>query len=777
MRQNVTDATRNRGNVLDLVITASSSSPITRVSVDDLVTDHFAVLCDLITTKPRPPLKKITFRRYAAIDNSNFRKDLCECGFITQPACDVGGLIDQYHTELSCLVDRHAPLVQRNVTERPRTPWWCQEIGELKRQVRLLESTWRRSKTDDHRISYTKLRDRYCRTLASTKAAFYSKEIESASNDNRAMFRIANHLLGRKCMNRFPNDTIGPDAAADRFAYHFADKITSIRSQIQRPSANVENAQPCTVSSPLLAFQPASLEEVTTLIENGKIKSSMIDPLPIAILKANTSILAPILRNVINLSYESSTVPARLKHAVVTPLLKRSGLPVDDYASYRPISNLPYASKVLERHVSAQLRLHLQHNNIGDPFQSAYRPSHSVETAIVSIQDDILRSLDTRKHVVLVLLDLSAAFDTIDHDLLLAELDRIGVRGDALCWLASYLTDRTQCVNVEGHLSCNIQLRHRVPQGSVLGPLLFSVYCAGLSEVFSKHGIRYHVYADDTQLYVDFPRNDAASAADRISLCVTDVKVWLASRYLLLNETKTEAVLFSAPNNRVPQPPPLLIDICGCSVSTSANIRDLGVQLDSTMSMATHVSCTCRTAYAQLRGIARIRSSLPLRACKTLVHALVTSRLDFGNAALYGITGTLLHRLEMVQRFAARVVLCLRRRDQHNMTAALRELHWLPVAQRIQFKLLTLMHGAVHANTPCYLADRISPYVPCRSLRSADQFLIVVPKVNLERLGRRAFSCAGPTLWNSLPIGLRTQRDSKHFKRDLKTFLFNQAFS
>ena len=101
------------------------------------------------------------------------------------------------------------------------------------------------------------------------------------------------------------------------------------------------------------------------------------------------------------------------------------------------------------------------------------------------------------------------------------------MRGDALCWLASYLTDRTQCVNVDGHLSCNIQLRHGVPQGSVLGPLLFSVYCAGLSEVFSKHGIRYHVYADDTQLYVDFPRNDAASAADRISRCVIDVKVWL----------------------------------------------------------------------------------------------------------------------------------------------------------------------------------------------------------------------------------------------------------
>ena len=149
--------------------------------------------------------------------------------------------------------------MQRNVTERSHISWWCQELGELKRQLRLRERTWRRNRTDDHLICYTKLRDRYCRTLASTKAAIHCKEIGSASNDNRAVFRVANHLLGRKSMNLLPNDTSGPDAVADRFAYHFADKIN-------RPSANVDNAQLCIVSSPLLAFQPASFEEVTTLI-------------------------------------------------------------------------------------------------------------------------------------------------------------------------------------------------------------------------------------------------------------------------------------------------------------------------------------------------------------------------------------------------------------------------------------------------------------------------------------------------------------------------------
>ena len=159
------------------------------------------------------------------------------------------------------------------------------------------------------------------------------------------------------------------------------------------------------------------------------------------------------------------------------------------------------------------------------------------------------------------------------------------------------------------------------------------------------------------------------------------------------------------------------------------------------------------------------------------MHALVTSTLDFGNAALFGITGTLLHRLEMVQRAAARVVLCIDRRDHRSMTAALRELHWLPIAQRIEFKVLTLMHGAVHNSTPLYLSDRISTYTPARTLRSESQSLAVVPRINLERYGRRAFSCAGPTLWNALPLNLRTQQDPARFRRDLKTYLFNVAYS
>ena len=260
--------------------------------------------------------------------------------------------------------------MHRVFTERPHTPWWNHELDEMRRQVRLREREWRRNRTDDRRLCYTLLRDEYCRLLASTKAAFYSREIESASNDNRAMFRIANHLLGRKSGSVLPHDSGGPTAVANRFAHHFVDKLSLIRSQIQSTPAGGDNTQASIAPSFLQAFQPATLSDVMALINSGKTKSSKIDPLPITLLKANTAALAPFFVNLINMSYTSCTVPAHLKHAVVTPLLKRPGLPKDNYSKYLPISNLPYVSKLLECHVSAQLRLHLQNNNIEDHFQT-----------------------------------------------------------------------------------------------------------------------------------------------------------------------------------------------------------------------------------------------------------------------------------------------------------------------------------------------------------------------------------------------------------------------
>ena len=258
-----------------------------------------------------------------------------------------------------------------------------------------------------------------------------------------------------------------------------------------------------------------------------------------------------------------------------------------------------------------------------------------------------------------------------------------------------------------------------VPQGSVLGPILFNIYISPIADIFRRHQIRYHIYADDTQLYAECPPSDHTDALRHLRDCVDELKRWLDHNHLLLNESKTEAIVFRSTTLRVSSDE-RTVDVCGAAVPLLPAIRDIGVVLDNGLDMSAQVSNACRGAYFHLFRIAKIRKCLDTAACKTLVHSLVISRIDYGNAVLYGISDRLLHRLEMVQRSAARVVLRIRRGDRQSMTAALKLLHWLPVKWRVEYKILVIVFRALHDRTPAYLASLITPYVPSPSISWPD---------------------------------------------------------
>ena len=486
--------------------------------------------------------------------------------------------------------------------------------------------------------------------------------------------------------------------------------------------------------------------------------------------KDNIETLAPIITDIVNTSLQSGVVPAAMKHAIITPIIKKLGLDVNLNMNYRPISSLSVVSKTLERYVALELRRYLDDKCLNDPFQSAYRPGHSTETALVRIHNDLLLSIDSRRSVVLVLLDLTAAFDTLDHTVLLHRLRELGVDRTVLAWFTSYLVGRSNSVKIRQTTSSRQTLMYGVPQGSVLAPILFNIYISPIADIFRRHQIHYDIYADDTQLYAECPPSNHTDAIRQLRDCVDELKRWLDHNHLLLNESKTEAIVFRSATARV-TPDETTVNVCGSVVSLLPTIRDIGVILDNGLDMSAQVSNACRGTYFHLFHIAKIRKCLDTAACKTLVHSLVTSRIDYGNAVLYGISDRLLHRLEMVQRSAAKVVRRVRRGDRQSMTAALKLLHWLPVKWRVEYKLLVLVlvFRALHDRTPAYLASLISLYVPSRALRSAGQALLTVPQHNLERYGRRSFSCAGPTLWNALPEDIRVIANIYTFKTKLKT--------
>ena len=196
-------------------------------------------------------------------------------------------------------------------------------------------------------------------------------------------------------------------------------------------------------------------------------------------------------------------MPICYRKAVISPLLKKSNLDVNEFKNYRPVSNLPFLSKIIEKAVASQLNDHLNKNRLFEEHQSAYRKCHNTETALVKISNDLLLSADNKDVSILVLLDLSAAFDTIDHCILLNRLrESFGLDGTVLNWLKSYLTERKQCVKIDNYFSSELHLPFGVPQGSVLGPLLYTLYTVPLGCIIKKHNLNYHFYADDSQLYL-----------------------------------------------------------------------------------------------------------------------------------------------------------------------------------------------------------------------------------------------------------------------------------
>jgi hypothetical protein len=219
-----------------------------------------------------------------------------------------------------------------------------------------------------------------------------------------------------------------------------------------------------------------------------------------------------------------------------------------DNEKLSPISNLAFLGKVIERAAIKQFVTYLTENNLFANSQSAYRQYHSTETALLRVCNDILRSLDEQRgEVILVLLDLTAAFDTIDHALLLQRLSqRYGIGGKVLQWFGSYLHQREQSVLIESDTSESLALEWGIPQGSIGGPILFVSYTAPVEDIILAHGLSCVIYADDTQLYITMKSHDRSMAIEKIESCIRDVKTWMNQNYLVLNETKTEVLHFTS---------------------------------------------------------------------------------------------------------------------------------------------------------------------------------------------------------------------------------------
>ena len=766
--QSVSGATHSRGHTLDLVL--STGVPIKNLEISEFpVSDHKAVLFQ--TSLPSPAYKPCSSSRSRSF-NANSSPRFTQAFLAVPPKTpahtelSVDQLIDNFNNTCSEILDSIAPFKTKN-TKPNALHWLNDHTREIKKQCRKAERKWKKDRLTSSHLCLRNLMSSYQTAVKNARSAYFSKIITSHPNNPRVLFQTIEAAIN-------PTPSAPLDASpelCEKFLLHFVDKIVGIRQQL---SAIVrEPSESPVLSSYLNNFNLISLETLEKTIFCMKTSSCQLDVIPTRFMKEVFPTIGPNLLLIVNRSLSSGLFPSGLKSALIQPLLKKPSLDTSVPSNFRPISKLSFLSKILEKIVSVQLISFMQSNSAFEEFQSGFRAGHSTETALLKVTNDLLLSADSGNSSILMLLDLSSAFDTVDHSILIHRLENwVGIKGTALDWFRSYLTDRSFSVVIGDASSSKVPLTCGVPQGSILGPLLFSIYMLPIGNIIRKHNIKFHSYADDTQLYIPLKPGTTGNVNSLLS-CLSDIKSWMAQNFLQLNETKTEIIIFGPPNTT----PTFQSELNTLSANVTHSARNLGVIFDSDLSFGPQITRVVQTCYFQLRNIARIKSFLSTADLEKVIHAFISSRLDFCNSIYSGLCKKSISRLQLVQNSAARLLTNTKKCE--HITPILASLHWLPISFRIDFKILLTTFKARQGLAPGYITALLSPVEPGsgRCLRSSGQALLKGHPSRLVTRGDRAFAVRAPKLWNSLPLELRLATSVSSFKSLLKTYLFVKAFS
>ena len=373
----------------------------------------------------------------------------------------------------------------------------------------------------------------YNKICMKAKSDFLKSRIHDNQDNPQKLWQTLNDVLHRSAAKVLPSVN-SPQLLANKFVELFTEKITNIRQSFA--NSNPPHYTDSDLTPPVFsAFSSVAEDQVAKIIKNSPSKSCSLDPWPTFLVIEFLDIVITPITSVINASLREGSCPKFFKQAHVTPLLKKSTLDREVLKNYRPVSNL-----------------NLDESCLLTGFQSAYRRFHSTESALLNIQDDLFLNMSEGSTTALTLLDLSAAFDTIDHSILFYRLHECyGINGLALSWFESYLSDRTQSVKVGSVLSHPMDLKFGVPQGSVLGPLLFSMYTNPLSSIIQSHrGIKHHFYADDTQLYITLSPSNFSQSMTALTDFLNDIQNFMAVNKLKLNPDKTEFILIGSKYSR-----------------------------------------------------------------------------------------------------------------------------------------------------------------------------------------------------------------------------------
>ena len=473
------------------------------------------------------------------------------------------------------------------------------------------------------------------------------------------------------------------------------------------------------------------------------------------------------ISHIINLNFEKSSFPAAWKIAKIIPLPKNSKEAFSGKNS-RPISILPTLSKIMESIVYEQVQDYFSRNNLNTAQQHAYRKGHSTATALTQMTDNWLREIDAGELVGAVLLDFSAAFDILDHGLLVNKLCCYGFDSHSIDWFRSYLANRKYCVYFNGGYSEMKDLSCGVPQGSCLGPLLFSIFTNDLPLILNRASIA--MYADDSTIHsASFIAGDLENVLNEELLLI---KRWVNTNKLVLNLDKTKSIVLWDRRAKGVEPK-LQLKLDDKTIEQVTEVKLLGVMIDCRMNWTTQINVILKKMGRGIAAIKHCRQYLPGYLVKQLMETLVLSQLDYCTVIWSNTSENNLTRLQIAQNKAARIVLnCSYRAIVSQM---LDRLNWLPVKDRLHYSLLAFIRNIIITKSPVNIYNTLTFSCDRHSystrLSSDQKFLLPAYRIDA---GQRTLHYRAMVAWNDLPNFLVNESSKSAFKTKLKLYMFTR---
>lgn len=760
-------------SLIDLIIT-NVPDRCKKVTIihNRCLSDHALVLSEFNIKKAKPMVRFIETRAIRNISIEVFNKDLKSIPW--QEVIDMVELdtmIEAFNELIVNLFNKHAPLRRVKLRDTPK-PWITEMIRFMMklRDKALLKSY--KKKTSSSKAYYKSLKSLVVNAIEREKTAFFTHYINRNLHQPKELWSYLKKIKMLNVVNTaIPNHLNDPNLINDYFLTIPGDgRIHNDTLQFFKTNK---------VSKTTLSLEPVTLETINKIIINIHTNAAGFDRINADMLKLTLPETLPVILAIINRSIETNVFPNSWKRALVKPIPKTQS--VEQLKDLRPISILPVLSKVLERVVFIQLEKFIRSENIIPPFQSGFRKGHGTETALIAVTDDLITASDAGLSSALILLDFSRAFDCLNPEMLIAKLSYYGFSNETCKWFRTFLTGREQCVETEGFHGMKLmssvgRIRRGVPQGSILSPILFSIFTADLP--YNIVNCKYHLYADDTQLYFSFDANSTLEAISLINDDLNKIFDWANRNSLVLNPEKskmlilgtthqTESVLSFNPR----------ISINQIDIPIESEARNLGLVYDSELRFITHVNEKIKAAFYKIKVLYGIRKYISEEIRMLLCDLLVLSPFNYCSAVygprLYVKTEKAIQR---VQNACARFCFCIPRKE--HVTPYLVKNNVLNMKARRELHLACITQKILWGKNPEYLFQKLTWIKDIHSLNTRSKLFhaLSTPKHKTTRF-KGSFKYSASKIWNTIPPPMRKKMSSVVFKLKYKALLLNRQKS